>query len=366
MPAHLPFEIQVEIIKRVLRVKSLIRFRSVSKQWKSLIDSSEFINDHSVNQNHQHHLLLRYRADFERKYVSIVDDNSFPQHKLSLTVSPIVKLVSYALMLDCSHGLVCLYGLDRDRKKLIVIWNPSIRKSVGILLSGEFTALGFGVCPKTSDPKIVKITRISTPCEMHIIGWKVEVFTLSSGVWRSISMNMQLPLKRITFNHNQVVVDGAIHWIAYDSLTGLFDMIVSFDSTSEEFEQLDLPDSLAHENLGIYKFKESLAVVDWDEFEMVCDVWMMIKNGDLKSSFAKLFTVSCEDYHIIGFRKNGQLVREHISEDDDSLTTLEVYDPSTKHISDLGICETYASFFRMPSYTESLLLLNHSDSIIQG
>ncbi|KAJ0828768.1 putative F-box domain-containing protein [Helianthus annuus] len=42
MSDNVPFEIQEEIIKR-LPVKSLIRFRSVSKSWKSLIDSSNFI-----------------------------------------------------------------------------------------------------------------------------------------------------------------------------------------------------------------------------------------------------------------------------------------------------------------------------------
>ncbi|KAI3688373.1 hypothetical protein L1987_82085 [Smallanthus sonchifolius] len=57
MSGNIPFEIQVEIIKRTL-VKSLIRFRSVSKQWKSVIDSSEFIRDHSVNQTQPHHLLF--------------------------------------------------------------------------------------------------------------------------------------------------------------------------------------------------------------------------------------------------------------------------------------------------------------------
>ncbi|MFS8020210.1 putative F-box domain-containing protein [Helianthus anomalus] len=47
MSDNIPFEIQVEIIKK-LRVKSLIQFRSVSKAWKSLIDSSDFITHYNT------------------------------------------------------------------------------------------------------------------------------------------------------------------------------------------------------------------------------------------------------------------------------------------------------------------------------
>ncbi|KAJ0714009.1 putative F-box domain-containing protein [Helianthus annuus] len=126
MSDNIPFELQEEIIKRVLPVKSLIRFRSVSKQWKSLIDSSEFITHHTLSQTQPQHLLVRYitrasgfrffsddKSLREDKYVSIVDDDSFPHHKFSPVVTPTVKLRAHPLMLDCSHGLVCLHGWSR-------------------------------------------------------------------------------------------------------------------------------------------------------------------------------------------------------------------------------------------------------------
>ncbi|GKG52856.1 hypothetical protein Tco_0549968, partial [Tanacetum coccineum] len=44
---------------------------------------------------------------------------------------------------------------------MAVIWNPTVRKSVGIVVipKGRYnrTIVGFGVCPDTSDPKLVKI-----------------------------------------------------------------------------------------------------------------------------------------------------------------------------------------------------------------
>ncbi|XP_021974324.1 F-box protein At2g14710-like [Helianthus annuus] len=173
MSADIPFEIQEEIIKRVVPVKSLIRFRSVSKQWKSLIDSSEFITRHSLHPAKQHHLLLRYTVASEPKYVSIVDDDTFPHHKFSPIVSPTVKPVEIARMLDCSHGLV--------------------------------------------------------------------------------------------------VIDGVIHWTPTNLITKN-DMLISFDLTSEEFGEVDLPDSLAgSRSLDISKLNESLLVLDYRGVA-VCDV----------------------------------------------------------------------------------------------
>nr|GFA54499.1 hypothetical protein [Tanacetum cinerariifolium] len=60
MSDYIPFEIQSEIMKR-LPVKSLVQFRSVSKQWKSFIDCPKFIKTYHINHpNPQHHLLLQY------------------------------------------------------------------------------------------------------------------------------------------------------------------------------------------------------------------------------------------------------------------------------------------------------------------
>ncbi|KAF5802668.1 putative F-box domain-containing protein [Helianthus annuus] len=328
MSDNIPFELQAEIIKRVLPVKSLIRFRSVSKQWKSLIDSTEFITHHTLNNKTQpQHVLVRYitggtRHTFvsadtclpEDKYVSIVDDDNFPQHKFSPVVPPTVKLLGRPFMLDCSHGLVCLLGYTRDRvnrkKKLVVVWNPLIGKSVGIEIPdrGDIV-IGFGV-----------------------------------------------------------VIDGVIHWLARDSIT--YELrFYSFDLASEKFgEAVDFPYDLACGRLyGISKINNSLvlhshySVVTNLTPKTFCDVCIMLKNGVSKPSFTKLFTVNYDRVNrMIGFRKNGQPIVDRTGGYDGEL---EVYEPCSERINGLGI---YGSAFMMTSYKESLLLLNHSDSIIHS
>nr|GEY24637.1 hypothetical protein [Tanacetum cinerariifolium] len=80
-----------------LPVISLIRFRTVSKQWKSLIDSAKFIADHHViqdhtqSQHHHRHLLLSCMESNAAswgsvvRYSSIVDDDTFPHQKVFMT-----------------------------------------------------------------------------------------------------------------------------------------------------------------------------------------------------------------------------------------------------------------------------------------
>ncbi|GJW06937.1 putative pentatricopeptide repeat-containing protein [Tanacetum coccineum] len=63
-------------------------------------------------------------------------------------------------------------------------WN--VRKSVGIVIpipKSGYIVVGFGVCPDTSDPKLVK-TNVDKISSM----WDVDVFTLSTRVWKTVYM----------------------------------------------------------------------------------------------------------------------------------------------------------------------------------
>lgn len=286
MADYIPLRIQAEIMKR-LPVISLIRFRSVSKQWKSLIDSPKFIADHCVIQHHtqsQHHLLLSCLESgvspwgFVVRFFSIVDDHTFPHHKVLMTTPVSLNELSYPKqVVAVSGGLFCFYGSKRD-VMTAVIWNPSIKKTVTIVVPSSRpdvlpyynTILGFGVCPRTSDPKLVKITfNCRYRKEYATIPNQVEVFSLSSGLWKPPLSSSKLPRKSIRYMYSQVAVNEFIYWLAIDMFSldwkdQCYRLIMSFDLTSEEFTEVYLPQSLASCNphVCISKLNESLVVLE--------------------------------------------------------------------------------------------------------
>ncbi|GKD34941.1 probable galacturonosyltransferase 7 isoform X2 [Tanacetum coccineum] len=191
MSDNIPFEIQMEIIKKVSDVKSLIQFRSVSKPWKSFIDTSEFIKGYGARHTQPRSLIVSLSPGTwnELRYICLVDDDNnktckVQQQELApFVMSPLLKQYTVYKVVGACHGLLCLFGYNKDNcRTMVVIWNPSIGKSFGIAIPRcppkiEIKMVyGFSVCPVTSDPTLVKVLCVVS---MH---WQVEVFTLSSGV----------------------------------------------------------------------------------------------------------------------------------------------------------------------------------------
>ncbi|GJV46018.1 probable galacturonosyltransferase 7 isoform X2 [Tanacetum coccineum] len=382
MSDNIPFEIQMEIIKKVSNVKYLIRFRSVSKPWKSFIDSSDFVKGYGARNTHPHSHILKYKVDhlLDHKYICLVDDDneSFKvqqqqqkQEFAPFVMSPLLKQYSsVSFVVGTCHGLMALYCYHNvyKCKRILVIWNPFIGKSFGIALPIYDpniyipTAYGIGVCPVTSDPTVVKIVDVNN-MPLH-----VEVFTLSSGVWNVIRGD-HLSRQSIKLYSSGQAVDRFIYWGAHET-TGIGypesiinHMVLSFDLITKEFKVIDLPDSLINELCGsvsVSKLRESLVV--YGPINVMgsrgCGVWVM----DHDSSFRKLFTIRALVRKILGFSKSGEAIFE-IEKAFGRCATLNVYDPCSQQIKNIGISGLSCSFF-MGSYKESLLLLDHLDSHI--
>ncbi|GJR48332.1 hypothetical protein Tco_1316435 [Tanacetum coccineum] len=245
-------------------------------------------------------------------------------------LSPLLKHHRSVVVGAC-HGLVCMLGFHNGYKEwMLVIWNPSIGKSFGI------------VCPVTKDPTVVKFI------QTHNKPWHAEVFTLSSGVWNVIPSSNLPPesVESVRLNPNtQVVIDRFIYWGARNS-----------NSLTNELDG----------SVSVSKLRESLVVYGSINVDGTdgCGVWVM----EHDSSFRKLFRIG-PPYYILGFRKSGEPIFEVVKElgvsthDGYRVSTVDVYDPCSQHIKSLGIDGLIGLFF-MDSYKESLLLLNHSDSHI--
>lgn len=165
----LPAELITEILSRV-PVKSLVKFRSVSKSWLALISSPEFINTHLTlstnnNKDYTHHWLgMNFRAA----------KNGLHQYKLQgCTVSsllyesvaeefdldyPCKVLHDHFSVVGSVNGLICLVIEEYE----LVLWNPSIRKykklpvSIPAIRNKDFRPIyGFGYDKLHDDYKVV-------------------------------------------------------------------------------------------------------------------------------------------------------------------------------------------------------------------
>ncbi|KAL4588311.1 hypothetical protein LXL04_001195 [Taraxacum kok-saghyz] len=365
MSDQIPFHIQDEIMKR-LPVRSLVQFRCVSKAWKSLIDSSEFIAAHSLRRHTQpHYLLLSYENPAEEEDLVFVsrcytDDDTFPQQSSVLTLPLWVEHLVFPSVIGSSQGLLCLYGYHLQfPTPMAVLWNPSIRKSVAVLTpdfgvcpnTGEpiEPSIGFGVCPVTNDPKIVANT---SPSEFMI-------YKLSTRKWRRLPTNLPSRTQRF---FSSVVTDRFIYWeVELKDLK----MIMSFDLISESFDLIDLPDSLARINrwvVSISKLRDSLALIEYGDDYNFSTVWMMEVGA--RKSFTKLFTIATNHENIVGFSKNGIPLLRVVDVDDDYRTKLVVYERNSEHNTVLEICNSPQNFY-VHSYMETLLLLPYKRNTLE-
>ncbi|XP_071695639.1 F-box only protein 8-like [Rutidosis leptorrhynchoides] len=388
MSNYIASVIQIKIFCH-LHVKSLVRFRSVSKEWKSLIDSSEFNSDYIISQAKRCRLLLSGRYHKEGEYCLIVDDDdSFPQHNISLSnplsFNQLLNMKQKQIeFVGSSYGLLCFTRcyLSKDGYfNRYVIWNPAIRKSIAIdALYCKRIYVGFGVCPNTLDPKIVRINIISVESgdieydddlQQYVSRlWRVEVFTLSGGVWRSPLT--KLPRKWFNIGlcyQTPLVVNGFIYWCAFiNGISDYINMIVSFDLGSEKFAKVQVPSNLAEKCFEIFKLRNSLGVVQIDCTsleEKVHNVWSMDHFSKL---FTKLYSVTLpQSSKVVGFRDNEQLIIEKTEERlvengvRGYVTELVAYESNSKQFNDLGLYVRCSSF---SSYTESLLLLDQSGTL---
>nr|XP_043635021.1 F-box/kelch-repeat protein At3g06240-like [Erigeron canadensis] len=388
MSEYIPLEVQEEILKR-LPVKPLIQFRSVSKQWRSFIDSPDFIASYGVRQTHPNRLILRYKHIInplhgEERYLAFVDnDHSFIKQDITPAVPGLIKdIETNSIVVGSSHGLLCVNsyykfgdGYPYDGTEIVVLWNPSINKSIGIevpymhdLSVFVSDVTGFGVCPVTFDPTIVKIGYgFHSP-------WKVEIFTLSTGTWRILSTNLPRESIRDLENWSQVVIDRFIYWAAVNLFVAEDDpsrfWIISFDLTAKEFKEINLTGTLTNQLFsiqGISKLRGSLVVLSYHgEFEedpSVCCLWMMKEQG-ISKSFTKLYTINLPDATVktlLGFRKTGDLILETQHQNEEN-AQLEVYNPYSKAIDNLGVDGKYYSVFMC--YMVSLLLHDQLDGFI--
>ncbi|CAL5336673.1 unnamed protein product [Camellia sinensis] len=350
MSDYIPNELIIEILVR-LPVQSLLRFTSVCKSWHSLITNPSFITKH-LNQTitdrkrNSDKLLLRLYTDNDKKehYLLCSDDEKFGDDYSEFKF-PSKSLIGYFRIVGSCNGLLCLCDNYFGDTHHIVLWNPSVRKSVTLPMpckpQGPYMfVLGFGAHPMTHEYKVVRIVYEKEHINRFKVPPKVELYTQGIGSWREIDSAAAPPYYIVEFMWSQAFVNGAVHWVAYDpSVVGGFcNLIVSFDMVSEAFSEMMLPE------MG----------------RSSCCTWVMKEYGVAESS-TKLFSINLPGVlnKTLGFRQNGDVLPSTTN------NWLISYDPGTKTMSNTKIKGSSYSF-NVDTFMETLILVKEHTNVLEG
>ncbi|KAM3685783.1 hypothetical protein ACJW31_11G144800 [Castanea mollissima] len=352
MSDYLPEEVVLEILHR-LPVKSLIRFRSVSKSWNSLITSSAFINSHLTRS-------LSLPSNSSKLIVRHCLDNSYESPYQSF------------MLIGSVNGLFSLYD-----QECYILWNPSIRKFITLPKPCSFIGFcrhAFGFDPRTNDYKVV---RIAFPCRISMSEETkpplIEVYSLNEGCWRITSASFPPGIKVTDWCRPAAFLNGAVHFAAeYENKPGgpCGPLVLSFDLLDEVCHVISLPNVTFKWTNNVHTsviggLLSLLFYYGRHADNNCCAIWVMKEYG-VVDSWTKQFTVDLnrggEIIRVLGLQKNGNILVEALLLGP-SRCELSSYDPKSEQVKNLGICGSLYDF-RVDNYMENLGLLDKPNETV--
>ncbi|XP_019192289.1 PREDICTED: F-box/kelch-repeat protein At3g23880-like [Ipomoea nil] len=280
--SNMPHEI-IRIILLQLPVKCVIRCQCVCKQWRSLIDDSDF----KFSYRRQRRLIFfsfesiskdrnrRWMCNIYRFFVrSTSHDLRLRRHKLPFGQGfPLIRTGLDLSVLGSCNGFVLLLVANKD----IWLWNPSTKCSTKVLelpypekLDPVIFAAGLCYDSCTRDYKVVLLLHrhliqsnhdFSGPFVRHLF---LISASLNHKEWRPVQFPCNLDSVRGGFGGLEF--RNTFHWWASDTKDWDWDRdylsgrnrIIYFDPVGDKFRILPLPTSEPRENFSIF----GLGVID--------------------------------------------------------------------------------------------------------
>ena len=313
-----PSDVLFEIFSR-LPIKSLLKFRTVSQQWRNIIDDPHLAYmHHSRCVEEPKILLLDHHTQNEKPIdVTVTNVGVFLNADLNL-VAKFTKSVTCYLE-DCCNGLLCLSKSYDDR--FLVLFNPLRQQLLPLPPSSASPKLGsrkygfwFDRPKNTYNIVVVAVFLCESVDEKPCYKLGAEVYTLRTSSWRPLSKGPPCRL----FG-KPIFACGALHWQGPCKYNGDIGNIVSFDVRKEEFGLISPP---KYDCLGyLLDLGGNLAMVDHsamvEYFNRHIDIWVMkeyeekewVKEYkiDLKSQIERQYRLGVQ-VEVIGLCKLGRIL----------------------------------------------------------
>ncbi|KAH7568328.1 hypothetical protein JRO89_XS07G0276300 [Xanthoceras sorbifolium] len=290
----IPLDLIVEILCQ-LPVKSLLRFRCLSKEFRSMIDDPNFIRRHHnacLETNSNRRIIAQSNEGFTLFSLDVDSaDNAVAAAKLPDI--PIQNWWYGFTIIGSCHGLLALSTHDRQGHVTAVLWNISTNK-LRILprIHGDSVyfcgCFGFGYDVASDDYKLVRIFGNQSFT-------KVIVYSLRANSWRWIE---DLPDYYSFYPFHQdsgTLVAGTLNWMEPIKNRESTDLIISFNLKSEKFSKLSVPGRTTT-NVGewdktVNVLGGCLCLSRNHHSEKFFDIWVMKEYG-MRDNWTKLFSFS--------------------------------------------------------------------------
>ncbi|XP_073131249.1 F-box protein At5g07610-like [Henckelia pumila] len=239
--AHVVASIHDLLVQILLRVpiKSLVRFKLVSKKWHSIITNPQFCHLRNPDPNPAIGLFLpcsRTRQDQSFQFVPFSDQKSRnpPFNNLDFTEDP----SGIRVLQSCNGLLLCCSSRARERNRKYYVYNPTTKNfstlpklEPGTGFSNRIRGMSLAFDPtKSPHYKVVCVRSFETESGQY--RFQIQSYSSNTGPWRVCGE----PFTAEATFENGVYFNGAIHWIK----TGVGDSLY-FDIENQALETMQMP-----------------------------------------------------------------------------------------------------------------------------
>ncbi|CAN6560440.1 unnamed protein product [Malus baccata var. baccata] len=374
---YLPKGLVVDILSRIVCVKTVLNCKCVCKEWLSIISDPQFARLHLprspigilMKEWHLDNDWIARKLDFAQIVEGAGSD--FGVDKTTLTPNNSLPNFRFELINSC-NGLLCLYGPETDG---LYVCNPVLGECITIPHNSNgrhrcgFIALGYSI--GTNDYKVLQTTSSNN----EFYGEReAEIYTLGTGVWRTIGSVPQTILKRNRDEAIQLPFDaflhGAQHWAPYD-LSEF--SIYAFNFESEQFRSLPAPTlspglvEAMHEWYSDYlqlgQLGGCLLLCVHDKPSTKLELWVMKEYG-VQQSWTKILVIDnltprSFGYMPIMFLSNGEILIAYVEEQNNGSGSRLVgcFNQEAKTFSRTTVTDHTQDFFHAIAYSPSFVSL---------
>ncbi|OIT30472.1 putative f-box protein, partial [Nicotiana attenuata] len=349
----LPHDILFFILIR-LHVKSLLRFRSVSKPWKAIISDEKFKKTHhdQSKASSPKNLLVQFNDGvFEFR------DLENPQIAMRIQKFPLKRFQHAPALCSCD-GLVLLKShLAYKAYARELLWNPYANE-YGIFECPYVEAYsckiphacGFCYDSNVDDYKVILIYKsFYAVCSVNRNHWTKKM---------SGHPKVRAPNDLLYECSQGISIDGCVFWSLewkINHLVGRNSTIIYFDVKSDELKELPRPDFIRENQLyRLASLKGCIGLFGGNMYIKTFDVWIMEQDGRKLLMKIGTFTVFCgqfvENTVLLGCTRNDEL----IVQTEAGLRYLIIYDPKRHKVVKSVQIFPHSKHYIIPICCESL------------